>query len=82
MRQFHFFILILPNNLDFIILFFGALNFSFNYFKSNFWKNIFKKMKIAMIAEFTELVEAAKCINSKEKNTGEKQRDELGGEKR
>lgn len=35
-----------------------------------------------MIAEFTELVEAAKCINSKEKNTGEKQRDELGGEKR
>lgn len=80
----------------------GALNFSFNYFKSNFWKNIYKKkkkkkpkswnenshegatkkMKIAMIAEFTELVEAAKCINSKEKNTGEKQRDELGGEKR
>ena len=39
-------------------------------------------MKIAMIAEFTELVEAAKCTNSKEKNTGEKQRDELGGEKR
>lgn len=77
----------------------GALNFSFNYFKSNFWKTNFKKkktqswnenshegatkkMKIAMIAEFTELVEAAKCINSKEKNTGEKQRDELGGEKR
>lgn len=38
-------------------------------------------MKIAMIAEFTELVEAAKCTNSKEKNTGEKRRDELGGKR-